>query len=80
MQEGTRVALGEHFEAFIQQQVQDGRYASANEVLRAALRLLEEQETRLEALRRALQEGEVSGPADYSLTGLLEELDVEGPQ
>jgi hypothetical protein len=41
--------------------------------------LLEERETRLAALRQALKEGEDSGRADYSLQGLLDELDRESP-
>jgi antitoxin ParD1/3/4 len=42
--------------------------------------LLEEHETRVDALRKALQAGEDSGLADYSLQGLIEELDAESPR
>ena len=75
MHKNTSVTLGPHFEQFIAQQIAEGRFASASEVLRAGLRVLEEQETRLAALRRALKEGEDSGRANYSLQGLIEELD-----
>lgn len=77
MQKNTSVTLGAHFENFIARQVTEGRYGSASEAIRAGLRLLEERETRFAALRQALKEGEDSGPADYSLQGLLEELDSE---
>jgi antitoxin ParD1/3/4 len=77
MQKNTSVTLGPHFEQFIAQQIAEGRFGSASEVIRAGLRVLEEQETRLEALRRALKEGEESGRADYSLQSLVEELDQE---
>ena len=77
MQKNTSVTLGEHFEAFIASQIQEGRFASASEAIRAGLRLLEEHEMKLAALRRALQEGEDSGFAEYSLQGLLDELDKE---
>lgn len=77
MQKNTSVTLGEHFETFIARQVQGGRYASASEAVREGLRLLEERETKLQALRQALKEGEDSGRADYSLTGLIDELDRE---
>ncbi len=77
MQKNTSVILGKHFEGFIAQQIQGGRYASASEAVREGLRLLEERETKLQALRQALKEGEDSGRADYSLSGLIDELDRE---
>jgi antitoxin ParD1/3/4 len=62
----TSVSLGEHFEGFIAEQVETGRYKSASDVMRAALRLLEEQEERRAALKQAIAEGEASGyPATF---------------
>jgi antitoxin ParD1/3/4 len=77
MQKNTSVTLGDHFEAFIANQIDSGRFASASEAIRAGLRLLEEHEMKLAALRRALEEGENSGLTEYSLQGLLDELDKE---
>ena len=77
MQKNTSVTLGKHFEAFISQQIENGRYSSASEAVRAGLRLLEEREAKLAALQRALQEGENSGFANYSLDQLMGELDEE---
>ncbi|MCP5004845.1 MAG: type II toxin-antitoxin system ParD family antitoxin [Planctomycetes bacterium] len=77
MQKNTSVTLGSHFEQFIGQQVKNGRYGSASEAVRAGLRLLEAEETKLTALREALIEGEKSGKAEYSLKGLIKELDAE---
>ncbi len=64
MAKNTSIALGEHFAAFVKTQVSGGRYGNASEVIRAGLRLLEEHETRLEALRTAVEEGLINSPAD----------------
>lgn len=70
-------AIGEHFERFIRQQVEGGRYASASEVVRDALRLLEQEEERraaaLRALRDEVRKGVASGrgkPAEEVLDRL----------
>jgi antitoxin ParD1/3/4 len=63
MARNTSVSLGDHFADFIDQQLAGGRYSSASDVVRAGLRLLEEQELKREALRAALIEGEASGAA-----------------
>ena len=63
MGKNTSFSLGEHFSAFIDEKVEEGRYGSASDVVRAGLRLLEEQEAKLAALQSALDEGEASGDA-----------------
>jgi antitoxin ParD1/3/4 len=63
MPKNTSVSLGDHFADFIEEQVSSGRFGSASDVIRAGLRLLEDQESKLRALRDALAEGEASGPA-----------------
>ena len=79
MQKNTSVTIGPHYEQFIAKQIEVGRYSSASEAIRAGLRLLEEREIKLYALRQALKNGEDSGLADYSLDGLIAELDSERP-
>lgn len=63
MAKNTSISLGDHFSHFVDERVAQGRYGSVSDVVRAGLRLLEEHETRLEALRAALITGENSGPA-----------------
>jgi antitoxin ParD1/3/4 len=63
MPKNTSVIIGDHFADFIERQVKQGRYSSASDVVRAGLRLLEEREMNVEALRAALIEGEQSGPS-----------------
>jgi antitoxin ParD1/3/4 len=68
MSKHVAVSLGDHFSAFVDEQVANGRYGSPSEVVQAGLRLLEEQEAHLAALRAALIEGETSGaskPFDF---------------
>ena len=60
MAKNSSVSLGDHFETFVDERVKAGRYASASDAVRAGLRLLEQEETRLEALRAALVKGEES--------------------
>ena len=55
--------IGDHFDAFIANQLKDGCYGSASEVIRQGLRLLEEHEQKVEALRQSIIEGEESGNA-----------------
>lgn len=63
MAKNTSFALGDRFQKFVEAAVESGRYGSASEVVRAGLRLLEEQELRRKALEEALIEGEASGEA-----------------
>lgn len=68
MSRSTSIVLGDELSNFIDTQVAKGRYGSSSEVVRAGLRLLEEHDAKLEALRAALIEGERSGtpqPFDF---------------
>lgn len=61
MARNTSILLGEYFEDFISAEVSSGKYNSASEVIRTALRLLEAEETKKKALFKALAHGEKSG-------------------
>ena len=63
MSRNTSVTMGEHFERFIAKQIKAGRFESKSEVIRAAMRLLEEHEKKVATLRQALVDGESSGEA-----------------
>jgi antitoxin ParD1/3/4 len=60
MGKNTSISLGSHFENFISSSIASGKYSSASEVVRSALRLLESEEKKLKELRNALIEGENS--------------------
>ena len=62
MAKNTSISLGDHFEKFIRRKVRSGRFASSSEVIREGLRLLEQKEEHLKAVREALVAGEQSGP------------------
>ena len=61
MGKNTSISLGDHFENFINNEIKSGRYGSVSEVIRTALRLLENEERKLNELRNALIAGEQSG-------------------
>lgn len=68
MGKNTSFVLDEHYQAFIDREIAAGRYRSVSEVIRSALRLLEDREDQLRALRAALETGERSGestPFDF---------------
>ena len=63
MQRTTAISLGNYFENFISGKINEGRFKDADEVIRAGLRLLEEEENRILSLEKAINEGIESGTA-----------------
>jgi antitoxin ParD1/3/4 len=57
MNKNTSISIGEYFDNFIKNKISEGRYKNASEVIRAGLRLLEEEENKAVALREAIREG-----------------------
>lgn len=75
MSKNTSISLGNYFDQFVQGQVKEGRFKNVSEVIRAGLRLLEEEEGRTAVLRSAIQEGIDSGIAhDFEPDDHLESL------
>ncbi|MCW3073732.1 MAG: type toxin-antitoxin system ParD family antitoxin [Flaviaesturariibacter sp.] len=64
MGRNTAISLGDHFESFVDNRVSAGRFKNASEVIRAGLRLLEEEETKIVALKKAVEDGFESGLAN----------------
>ena len=63
MGRNTSISLGDHFENFVEDKVIRGRFKNASEVIRAGLRLLEEEETKIIALKKSISDGIESGIA-----------------
>ena len=63
MSKNTSISLGNYFDQFIQSRIREGRFKNVSEVIRAGLRLLEEEESKTAALKNAIQEGIDSGIA-----------------
>ena len=75
MSKNTSISLGDHFESFISKKVGSGRYNSASEVIREGLRLMEQEEKKIEALRSALEIGENSKIAkDFNAKNHLQSI------
>lgn len=70
----TSLSLGEHWEAFIKSEIASGRYGSASEVVRDALRNLEERKIKLNALRSHLAEGADQAARKEFVEGSLDEM------
>lgn len=64
MGRNTSVSLGDYFESFVDNRVSEGRFKNTSEVIRAGLRLLEEEENKIIALKKAIDEGIESGIAE----------------
>ena len=78
MSKNTSITLGDHFDNFVQNRISAGRYKNASEVIRAGLRILEEEESKVVALRQAIQEGIESGIAeDFNADQFLQKLKAE---
>ena len=70
----TSVTIGAQLDGFVDKLIESGRYGSTSEVVRSALRLLEQQENRLAALRNAVEAGERSGESDLSLRDIAAQV------
>ncbi len=77
MAKNTSVILGEHFEQCITAQLSKGRYGSATEIVRAGLRLLENEEQKIDTLRQLIAEGRASGTVEYSYETFMAEIDKD---
>ena len=78
----TSLSLGKHWETFIKNEISSGRYGSASEVVRDALRAMEERKSKLDALRSHLAEGANQAKNgdfvdDFSMDALIHDLDTE---
>lgn len=80
MAKNTSIIMGDHFEDFVGNQVAKGRYSNTSEVVRAGLRMLENEELKIEAIRNALIEGEDSGIGTRTMDEIFEAAQQEFAQ
>ncbi len=75
MRNNTSVSLGNYFEVFVEDKINEGRYKNASEVIRAGLRLLEDEENKTIALKKEITVGIDSGIAkNFNAKNHLKEL------
>ncbi|MCB0767003.1 MAG: type II toxin-antitoxin system ParD family antitoxin [Flavobacteriales bacterium] len=75
MSKNTSILLGDHFEEFVARQVKSGKFTSVSEVIRAALRLFEVEESKKESLIKELKKGERSGfVVDFDRNTFIKDL------
>ncbi|EQC01927.1 type II toxin-antitoxin system ParD family antitoxin [Photorhabdus temperata] len=73
MRKITTVSMGEQLDGFVQRMIESGRYGNASEVMRSALRLLEQQEAYDEIVRKAVIAGLESGESSLALRDIAEQ-------
>ena len=83
MNRNTSISLGTYFDEFIQNKLSTGRYKNASEIVRAGLRLLEDEESKILALKLSIQEAIDSGHSnnfnpEKHLAKLKAKLDLNG--
>jgi len=78
MNKNTSISLGNHFDEFVQSRIKEGRFKNVSEVIRAGLRLLEEEESKIIVLKAAIQEG-LNSPLneDFDFNENLKRLKAE---
>jgi antitoxin ParD1/3/4 len=75
MAKNTSILLGDYFDDFIKQQIKTGRFSSASEVVRTALRMFEQEESKKAVLTKELKKGEKSGfVKDFNKATFLNDL------
>ena len=78
MNKNTSISLGNYFNSFVEDSISEGRYKNASEMIRAGLRLLEEEESKIRILKNAINEGIASGIAyDFDPQEHLESLKLK---
>ncbi|GAC19639.1 type II toxin-antitoxin system ParD family antitoxin [Paraglaciecola arctica] len=77
MTQTVSISLGKHFTGFLNQLTENGRYGSASEAIQAALRLLEQEESKIQMLQNALTQGEESGESTKAFSDIVKMAKTE---